>query len=585
MPFSDDISSRILSRLSQLYGDDAQSCLDRIDHLACEFCPASLSRRDSLWDERDVVLIAYGDQIRSDRQSPLQTLKSFLTDYELDLAIRLIHLLPFFPYSSDDGFSVIDYRQIDPQLGSWQDVADMGRTFDLMFDQVLNHCSSQNEWFRAYLKGEEPYDGYFIEADPKTGLSSVTRPRSTPVLTECQTSRGARHLWTTFSADQIDLNFANPQVLIEMLALLLFYAEKGARVIRLDAIAYLWKQIGTECIHLPQTHTVVKLMRDVLDAVAPGTILLTETNVPHDENVSYFGNGDEAHMVYQFSLAPLLLDALLSGDARSLSDWLTDLDPPHPETTFFNFTASHDGIGVRPLEGLVPPERLGSLVETVRQRGGLVGTKRNADGSDSPYELNVTYFSALAPSEGAGTATHVRRFLASQAITLALRGIPGVYFHSLVGTPNDVAGFERTGRARSINRRKFDRGELDRILADPASPERLVFDGYRRMLAARVAHPAFHPDASQEVKETKEPSVLALLRRSLDGTQSVLVLANVSDKTVDVDTRRLTDVRFTTDLLNGKDRPPSETTCQLYPYQVAWLSTAPASSPQRDTGI
>ena len=627
MPFTDEFRRRLLKRLTHLYGGDAPDCCRRIEELTGRYDlpkdPRNLQDSGDLWDERDVVLITYGDQIRRpDRHCrtdlpPLQALKSFLEDHRLSELINTVHILPFCPYSSDDGFSVIDYRQVDPQLGTWDDVADLGRHCSLMFDLVLNHCSQQSEWFQQYLAGRQPYDKYFVEADPTADLSGVTRPRSLPLLTPFEAGpaspddkpaspdrRGTRHVWTTFSADQVDLNFANPEVLVEMLDVLLFYVARGARIVRLDAIAYLWKEIGTTCIHLPQTHTVVKLMRDLLDELAPGTILLTETSVPHAENVSYFGEGDEAQMVYQFSLAPLLLDAFLAGDAGPLTAWLASLEQTRPGTTFFNFTASHDGVGVRPLEGLVSDERLARLVDAVRERGGLVNTRRNPDGSDSPYELNITYFSALSlrsstrgtGEEGRGDAgtrgrgeevlfaasplrrvspspgLHARRFLASQAVMLALRGIPGVYFHSLIGTPNYSEGVEQTGRSRTINRRKFTDDELQQILDDEHSAQRLVFDGYRRLLAVRIDQPAFHPEADQQVVDLGNPALIAFRRTSLDGRQTILVLANVSGQTVSVDLSPMDDFHAATDLISGT--PVAENNFQLPPFAAAWLSAA-----------
>ncbi len=576
----------MLKHLTHLYGSDAARCFQQIAELAGRHDLPVREPAGDLWNERDVVLITYGDQIRRSDVSPLKALAAFLRGNRLCELINTVHILPFCPYSSDDGFSVIDYRQVDPQLGTWDDVAELGRSCSLMFDLVLNHCSRRSNWFEQYLSGREPYDGYFIEVDPATDLSGVTRPRSTPLLTPLETSRGTRHVWTTFSDDQIDLNFANPRVLIEMLDVLLLYVARGARIIRLDAIAYLWKKIGTSCIHLPETHTVVKLMRDLLDELAPGTILLTETNVPHAENVSYFGAGDEAQMVYQFSLAPLLLDAFLTGDAGPFTEWLASLETTRPGRTFFNFTASHDGIGVRPLEGLVSNDRLAGLVDAVHKRGGLVSTRRNSDGGMSPYELNITYFSALGEPDGLSAELHARRFLTSQAVMLALQGIPGIYFHSLVGTPNDNEGVKRTGRSRTINRRKFRDEELRRILHDEHSAQRLVFDGYRRLLATRIGQSAFHPDAGQDVVDLGNSALIAFRRTSLDGRQTVvdgrqtvvdgrhtvLVLANVSDQTVCVDLSALDGFHVAVELITGQSVTGSS--FQLAPFASAWLSSA-----------
>lgn len=559
------------TRLARLYGDRAEECLTRIAELAARHASPAASPVDvELWNERDVALITYGDQIQTAGEPPLRTLGRFLGEAGLDSLLRIVHILPFCPYSSDDGFSVIDYRQVDPNLGDWSDVAALGADRDLMFDLVLNHCSSKSAWFADALAGVPPYSEYFIEPAAGDDLSNVTRPRSTPLVTTYQSAAGPREFWTTFSDDQIDLNFANPDVLLEMLDILLTYVERGARIIRLDAIAYLWKRPGTNCIHLPETHEVVKLMRDLLDAVAPGTILLTETNVPHAENVSYFGDGDEAQMVYQFSLAPLLLDAFLTGDAGPFMDWLTSLAETPPGTTFFNFTASHDGVGVRPLEGLVSQERFERLVEAVRARGGQVSTKRNPDGSDSPYELNTTYFSALGEPGGLAVELHVRRFLSSQAVMLSLQGIPGIYFHSLFATPNYQEGVQETGRARTINRRKFDLDELRGILADEAGAAAQTLAGYRELLAARVSQPAFHPDAPQEVLRLSKRSVIAFLRGDASRGLRILVLVNVSPDTVSVDVAAECGLEVVRDLLDPST-PDSLQLTQLAGYATRWL--------------
>lgn len=571
MSLDDATRQKLKLRLSVLYKDDAERVLEQLER-RLEPVPAPRNRSGSWWSERDSILITYGDMVRSEGEAPVRTLRRFLCDRGIDQCIQGLHFLPFFPYTSDDGFSVVDYRQIDPELGDWNDVTEIGKSFRLMFDQVLNHCSKSHEWFQKFLQDEEPYTGYFITADPQDErLAQVTRPRSLPLLTPFETPAGTKHVWTTFSDDQVDLNFENPDVLIEMLDVLLMYARQGAEVVRLDAIAYLWKELGTSCIHLPQTHEVVKLMRDVLDACAPGTILISETNVPHKENISYFGDGDEAQMVYQFSLAPLLLDAFLAEDATPFVDWLRQLEPPRPGTSYFNFTASHDGIGVRPLEGLVSPERFAKLLERVRERGGQISTKRNPDGSDSPYELNITYLSALDEPEGLPADEHAKRFLANQSVMLALQGIPGIYFHSLVGTPNDLQGMQATGRARSINRRKFDRDELEAILAETESVSAKVYEGYCHLMETRIEQPAFHPDAAQSVLTHDNPRVIAFVRTSQRAAQQhIYCLTNVSAETQSVSIPELPG--RTVDLLTQRFITHNGT-LELAGWETLWLTT------------
>jgi glycosidase len=588
--------NRICDHLSFLYGkEEAEDLWPQLQARLADFRErnprwlATVSPPAERLTEVDAVLITYGDQISGPGHSRLQTLAGFLETHLGD-AISGVHLLPFYPYSSDDGFSVIAYQQVNPDFGNWDDVARIGQGFRLMFDAVINHISRESAWFQAFLRDEEPYTDYFIVVDPGTDLSQVVRPRALPLLTPVETPSGIKHVWTTFSDDQIDLNYADPQMLLDIIDVLLFYVAQGAEIIRLDAIAYLWKEIGTSCIHLPQTHSVVKLFRAVLDAAAPGVILITETNVPHEENISYFGDPlpsggtDEAQMVYQFPLAPLVLHAFHTGDASSLTRWVADLEAP-PSATFFNFIASHDGIGVRPAEGLLSPDQIQALGDRTLAHGGQVSLKTNTDGSQSVYELNITLFDALNDPGNPQPDLDVRRFLASQAILLSLAGVPGIYVHSLFGSRNCHPCLEQTGRARSINREKFQRATLEAQLADPTSIQHQVFQGYLHLLRQRRSHPAFHPNASQQVLSLGD-SLFAVARTAPDAqtgtgnSESVLCLVNVSDsqQVVEVDPIAwdLPSVDSWQDLI-GDGRYPLQKgrlPLTLEGYQVLWLRLA-----------
>jgi sucrose phosphorylase len=402
----------------------------------------------------------------------------------------------------------------------------------------------------------------------------VRRPRALPLLTPFETPRGTQHVWTTFSADQIDLNVANPDVLFELLRVLLFYVQQGAALIRLDAIGYLYKVIGTNCIHLPQTHLIVQLMRDVLDWAAPDVLLITETNVPHDENISYFGDGsNEAQMVYNFSLPPLLLHTLHTGDSGVLSRWAASIHRLGARTTFFNFTASHDGIGITPALGILSDAEIEALVQRTREHGGFVSYKNNSDGSRSPYELNTTYFDAITPPaiSAAQPDVAVRRFMGSQAIMLAFVGVPGVYFHSLFAGRNDLKGVESSGRYRSINREKLPAAGLLKALAEPGSIPHMVFTAYQHLLAARTQEAAFHPLGEQTVLDLG-PGVFALERRSPDGQEVVLALHNIRDENLDIQLSGIQNGGWR-DLLSGQTYSSSggRLRVELLPYQVAWL--------------
>ena len=556
---------RVKRILTRIYGErEGELALKRIVPLI-EKATVQKSKGQGYFSHKDVVLITYGDSLLRDGEVPLLTLHNFASKYIKD-AISTIHFLPFFPYSSDDGFSVMDFFAIDPELGSWEDVVSIGHDFQLMFDYVVNHFSSKGHWFEDYLAGKEGYGDLAMEVDPSTDLSQVTRPRSLPLLSEYKKHDGSIvHLWTTFSADQIDFNFKSLDVLEKMIEVLLFYVQQGATILRLDAIAYLWKEIGTTCIHLNQTHDMVKLFRALLDLVAPDVIILTETNVPHEENISYFGDGcDEAQMVYNFTLPPLLFYSFLKEDTMVLSEWAKGLELESESNTFFNFTASHDGIGVRPLEGILPAEEIDSLIEVVKASGGQVSYKRNPDGSDSPYELNITYVDAiLAEAE----STRAEKFLASQAIQYVLPGVPATYIHSLLGSRNWLEGVKQTGRARTINRAKLDVEALVSELNDPSSFRSKVFYPYIKLIKTRKGQEAFHPNAPFEILGV-DPRLFAIKRSSQK--QTLYALTNVSSTEVPLSLSGHDVPEQMLDLITGEEVNTASFT--LEPYQYVWLS-------------
>jgi len=569
----------LLSHLTFLYGEDkAPQLLARVEKLIADYRRRIPARSGEL-TERDSILITYGDQVQSPNEKPLQTLSVFCKKY-LTNVVNGIHILPFYPWTSDDGFSVVDYCKADSNFGTWEDISSMGSHFHLMFDGVINHISSQSEWFQGFLRDDPRYHNYFITVDGSPDLSQVVRPRALPLLTSFKTSSGERHVWTTFSADQIDLNYQNPEVLLEILDILLMYVERGATFIRLDAIAYLWKEIGTNCIHLPQTHHVIQFLRAALNEIAPHVHLITETNAPHVDNISYFGNGyNEAQLVYNFALPPLTLHTFHMSDARVLSNWARTLSLPSDKITFFNFLASHDGIGLNPARGILSNEEIDSLVNKTLEHGGLVSYKQNSDGSQSPYEMNINYFDALSnpkallppPSSAAGKADYetldlqINRFIAAQAIMLSLVGLPGIYFHSLFGSRGWLEGVKQTGRNRTINREKCNLEILQNELADKNSLRAKVFTCYRQLLLARSSSSAFHPHGAQKIFDL-HPSVFAIERISPDEKSRVLCLHNVSAKQVPFST----NYTSATDLFTGQSLQASNIT--LEPYQILWMS-------------
>ncbi len=557
--------TNIQTHLTFLYGaDKTLHLLDRVKNIVAGYRPR-IHAGDAALSERDAILITYGDQLQAPGEKPLQTLSRFCKQ-ELTNVVSGIHILPFYPWTSDDGFSVADYREVDPAVGTWDDISSLRGDFKLMFDAVINHISAESDWFKAFLRDDARFRDYFIVVTDSPDLSRVVRPRALPLLTTFSTSAGEKRVWTTFSSDQIDLNYQNPEVLLEILEILLMYVKRGATFLRLDAIAYLWKEFGTACIHLPHSHHIIQFLRAVLDEIAPHVQLITETNVPHADNISYFGDGtNEAQLVYNFALPPLTLHTFYTEDARVLSEWAATLCLPSDRTTFFNFLASHDGIGLNPVRGILSLAEIDGLVQKTLAHGGLISYKDGPDGTQSPYEMNINYFDALSDPQGdEPVELQVDRFIAAQAMMLSLMGVPAVYFHSLLGSRGWPDGVKQTGRFRTINREKCELASVQLELADPLSLRSIVFKRYSQLLSSRRTSSAFHPRGGQKVMDL-HPSVFALERLSPDENSRVTCLHNVSARTIDL------HLAFdpASDLITG--RIVAGRSLSLGPYQILWV--------------
>jgi sucrose phosphorylase len=566
---------RIKPLLKKLYPQETvdkliEQLLSLLDKHSADFKQENLRK----WSENNVILITYGDSIYSNSgEKPLATLFNFLTQ-KLQDTITGVHILPFFPYSSDDGFAVIDYLKVNPELGDWEDISRIASKFNLMVDLVINHISSKHEWFEQYKQGLPPGCNYFIEVDPSTDVSKVVRPRSSSLLTKVETVNGEKYVWTTFSSDQIDINFANPDVLIEFIEIILFYVSRGARYVRLDAIGYLWKRLGTSCIHLTETHAVIRLLREILQMVNADVALITETNVPNGENLTYFGNRDEAHMIYNFSLPPLLLNALLQGRSDHLKTWMMRMPPAPIGCAFLNFTASHDGIGLRPAEGLLSEDEFQQLIDSVEKFGGKVSMRKKADGTESPYEINISLFDALKGTVKGEDKWQVKRFICAQTIMMSLEGIPAFYIHSFLATHNDLEAVEKTGKKRSINRHKWQLEELQEQLADPHSPHALVLKELSRRIKIRRCQSAFHPNATQYTLHPLNKALFVFWRQSIYREQSIFCINNLSDRTqkLHLSAINLVDTETWYDLISGQKIEDIYAKLTLKPYQSVWLT-------------
>lgn len=551
----DELADRLLDAM----GLDDTSCQRPVPHA-------------NQWDQEDVIMITYGDSVIEEHQPPLKTLNKFLHTYCKN-TINKVHILPFYPYSSDDGFSVIDYSSVNEGLGTWEDVNQLAKEYGLMFDLVINHCSARSAWFENFIRGEGTGHDFFFTASPSDDVSQVTRPRTSALLKETETADGPKHVWCTFSHDQVDFDFRNPEVLLTFVEIIKLYIDNGAKLFRLDAVAFLWKIIGTNCINLDETHEVVRLLRTLIEHLDPSIIIITETNIPNRENLTYFGNANEAHAIYNFSLPPLLVNTLVTGNCRYLKSWMMSMPPAQNGTAYFNFIASHDGIGLRPAEGLLTDDEVADLVHTMQNFGGRISWRASDLGQQKPYEINITLFDALQGTTKGPDRWQIDRFVCAHAIMLGMEGIPGIYIHSLLGTSNDYEKMENTGQNRSINRKRWDLQQLEALLDSNFSQHHKVLTRMSQLIRVRKAQPAFHPNATQFTLQLGN-QLFGFWRQSLDRRQSIFCISNVTDEEQSV---LLSDINLIgtdewLDLISRDIIRDVTGYMKLAPYQTVWIT-------------
>ncbi len=569
-----ELNTKLINHLQQIYSEHNIETLSSriISEMGLENIDAQPQQHVNHWDEQDIAIITYGDTFLHEDEAPLDSLYRFLCTY-LKHNISIVHILPFFPFSSDDGFAVIDYHKVNDVLGNWEHIEQISQDFKLMSDLVINHCSGHSEWFEQLMKGEQPGKDYFFTCNANTDLSNVVRPRTSPLLREVPTPDGQIHVWCTFSHDQPDLDFTNPDVLLEFVRIIRLYLEKGVKVFRFDAIAFLWKELDSNCINLPQTHEIVRLLRTLIEHHTHDAFIITETNIPNRENLSYFGNSNEAHIIYNFSLPPLLVNTLLTGNCRYLKNWLMSMPPAMMGTTYLNFIASHDGIGLRPAEGLLSDEEIQSFVATMQAFGGEISYRALDNNEQKPYEINITLYDALK-----GTIKHgpdqwqQQRFICAHTIMLALEGLPAFYIHSLLATENDYEKFRKTNNKRAINRHHWELKELESLL-NTDSHHKIIFNELLRIIEIRKQQEAFHPNATQFTLQFSD-EIFGFWRQSLNRTQSIFCISNISNIAQEI---TLSDINLIVtdkwyDLLSGTEISEDNKIMVLEPYQTVWLT-------------
>ena len=569
-----DAENKIKSYIRKIYKSnrDASRLLNSIVSLIDEDNLASKKKLTSKnWSQKSSFLITYADSIKSENDSPLLALNQFLQKY-ID-SIDSIHILPFMPSSSDSGFSVIDYYKIDEKFGDWKDLNLISKNKNIMIDIVLNHASRNSKWFANFLKGSGQGHDFFKVVNDWNGIAQIERPRSSKLFQKIRTDDGVKKVWCTFSHDQIDLDFSKPAVLLEFLKIIKFYIKKNIKIFRLDAVAFLWKKQNTSCINLQETHYIIKLIRFVSTLIDKNAILITETNIPSKENLSYFGNNDEAHWIYNFTLSPLILFTLLSGNCSQLRKWSMTMPPAQEGNAYFNFLASHDGIGLRPVEGKLDSTELYRLINKMRDLGGKISYKTSQWGEEIPYEINITYLDSLKSTFNGEEKFQIKRFICAHTIMFAMEGIPAIYIHSFLGTKNDHKAIAAGEGNRSINRFKWDKKDIYKILEDKNSNNFYIMSKLNSLLNIRSKQPAFHPNATQFTLNLGD-EVFGLWRQDKKRKQSIFSIYNVTPKSVKLSLQKinLIETEKWIDLISGEALKDINDDILLKPYQSLWIS-------------
>ena len=518
--------------------------------------------------EKTSLVISYGDNIYSSQSSSMKIFQKFFQK-NLEKLFDTIHFLPFYPSSSDSGFAVKDHYQIDKKIGNWSDLKKISKSKKIMADVVINHASARGLWFKNFLKRKKPGKDYFLTVNSKFNTSKVVRPRDHKLLKKIKIFEKNDYLWRTFSPDQIDLNFKNPSVLLRFIKIIIYLINNGVTIFRLDAIAYLWKQNGTKCINLSQTHEIIKLLRVVTSLLNVQTLIITETNLPEKENLSYFGKNNEANWVYNFSLPPLLIHAFLFENSSYLNQWSRKLPSTKHGNCYLNFIASHDGIGIRPTEGILNEKTLSSFLKRLKKNGSKFSYRKVQNKSKKVYEANITVFDALRKSDFDPKGLFfLERYISAHAIMVSFEGIPAVYFNSLFGKSNDEAKYIITGNNRDVNRYKWNFNNITTKLRDKKSKQSIFYRNIGALLEIKRKQKAFHPNASR-ININLGPKIFCFKRISKDKKQSIICMTNLSSKIQTPNFKKIGSYR---DLLNSNLKFREGNSLILKPFQTVWLT-------------
>ena len=565
-------NKKIRSKLDNIYKislskKDIDKFEDEIIQIIKNFNKKNPKKKKNI-SEKTSLIICYGDSIYSNKKSSISLFKIFFQK-KLKNYFNTIHFLPFYPSSSDSGFSVKDHYKIENKLGNWSDIKKISKSNDIMADMVINHSSARGLWFRNFLKNKKPGKNYFLTIDSKFDTSKVIRPRDHKLLKKINIFNKKEYLWRTFSADQLDLNFKNPSVLLRFIKIMINLINHGVTVFRLDAIAYLWKESGTKCINLKQTHEIIKLLRTICSYLNVETIIVTETNLPEKENLTYFGKNDEANWIYNFSLPPLLIHAFLFENSSYLNQWSKKLPITKNGNSYLNFISSHDGIGIRPTEGIFNKKVLNNFLKRLKKNGSKFSYRKVKNKSKKVYEANITVFDALKKTDYDSKGKFLlERYVSAHSIMISLEGIPAIYFNSLFGKSNDEAKYIITGNNRDVNRYKWNYKNISKKLSNKNSKQSIFFQKISNLLSIRRKQKAFHPNASRH-NINLGSKIFSFKRISINKKQTVICITNLSSK---IQRANLNKIYHNWTNLIGSKIEIKNKLLILKPFETIWLS-------------
>ena len=525
-------------------------------------------KEDLKINESTSLVICYGNSVTDGNKKSLKVFNKFYKKY-LKNNFNSVHFLPFYPSSSDSGFAVKDHYKIEPRLGSWKDVKIISKNCNVMADLVINHSSARGLWFSNFLKNKSPGKDYFFTVDKNFNSKKVIRPREHKLLKKIKLSNETKYLWRTFSPDQIDLNFKNPKVLIRFIKIIFNLINNGVRIFRLDAIAYLWKENGNTCINHTNTHNIIKFIRLVCNLLKTECIIITETNLPEKENLSYFGNNDEANWVYNFSLAPILVYSLLFEDSNKITKWSKNFPIAKLNNNYLNFIASHDGIGMRPIEGILSTNTQKKFLSRLKKNGGEFSYRKVQGVRKKVYEANITLFNAFKYSDFDKSGIFgFERYMAAHTIMISFDGIPAIYFNSMFGNSNDNSKYIISGNKRDLNRYRWNKDKIEDHLKDQNSKQNKYYKNMSNILAIRSKQKAFHPNAIRKTLKLGA-NFFGIKRVSTDNKQSIYCITNMTSKLQLLKVNK--NIFYKRNLFNSKLTKKSGK-IQFEPFQTVWLT-------------